>query len=300
MSTIRVSSLTHSYANEQALKQVSFETASSGVIGILGPNGAGKSTLFKLLCSLLEVQEGSIVIDDIDVTTNSKLIKKKIGYLSDINPLYDDMYVREYLLWISAMRAVNSARIDHVLTSTGLDVMAHKHINELSKGYRQRVGLAAAILHDPEILILDEPTTGLDPNQLEDMRQLIINLGKEKLILLSTHIMQEVEAMCDRVLIISQGEIVADQKLDELLHNQQQIVIVEFDYRVEEAFLSQLDEVCEVVNSDGFIYEITFDSETDMRAVVFDFAHSNGLKILQLRRKNIGLEAQFKNLTSHT
>ncbi len=298
MKTISVKELSYSYSNDIALRAINFETSASGVIGILGPNGAGKSTLFKLLNGLLQVQEGTITIDGQDISKQLLEIKSKIGYLSDSNPLYDEMYVREYLLWLSRMRSLSPLAVDLAIEKTGLQTMAHKPIHELSKGYRQRVGLAAALIHDPEILILDEPTTGLDPNQLEDIRQLIVNLGKDKLILLSTHIMQEVEAMCDRVLIISKGTIVADQKLKEMLKNQQQIVVVEFDYRVEEAFLNRLDKVVKVENTDGFTYEITFGTETDMRSTVFDFAHDNNLKILQLRQKNLSLEAQFKTLTA--
>jgi ABC-2 type transport system ATP-binding protein len=238
----------------------------------------------------LKIQKGSVTIHGQTMSDQSFNLKSKIGYLSEANPLYDEMYVVEYLTWLSKIHGLTKSAVERAVINTGLQPVIHKHVNALSKGYRQRVGLAAALLHDPEILILDEPTTGLDPNQLEDIRQLIVDLGKHKLILLSTHIMQEVEAMCDRVLIISKGSIVADQELSEMLNNQQQIVVVEFDYRVEEAFL--------VENTAGFIYEISFRTKLDMRSAIFDFAHDNGLKILQLRQKNVGLEALFKQLTS--
>ncbi len=298
MKTICVSDLSFAYPNGKALNGVSFTTSSSGVIGVLGPNGAGKSTLFKLLTGLLKIQKGSVTIHGQTMSDQSFNLKSKIGYLSEANPLYDEMYVVEYLTWLSKIHGLTKSAVERAVINTGLQPVIHKHVNALSKGYRQRVGLAAALLHDPEILILDEPTTGLDPNQLEDIRQLIVDLGKHKLILLSTHIMQEVEAMCDRVLIISKGSIVADQELSEMLNNQQQIVVVEFDYRVEEAFLKKLDQVTLVENTAGFIYEISFRTKLDMRSAIFDFAHDNGLKILQLRQKNVGLEALFKQLTS--
>ena len=180
---------------------------------------------------------------------------------------------------------------------TGLDSECHKKIGQLSKGYRQRVGLANALLHDPDVLILDEPTTGLDPNQLVEIRELIKNVGKEKTVFLSTHIMQEVEAICDRVIIINKGEIVADKKLSELKDDKEQIIVVEFDYRVEEAFLKQLPKVKSVVNTSGFVYELSFSTSEDMRSKVFDFAHDNELKILQLNKKNQSLENLFRELT---
>jgi ABC-2 type transport system ATP-binding protein len=175
---------------------------------------------------------------------------------------------------------------------------AHKKIGQLSKGYRQRVGLANALLHNPDVLILDEPTTGLDPNQLVDIRNLIKNIGKEKTVFLSTHIMQEVEAMCDRVIIINKGEIVADKYLKDLRDGEEQIVVVEFDYRVEDTFLLKLPNVTAVKNTQGFTYEITFSTKADMRSHVFDFAHDNELKILQLNQKNASLESLFRELTS--
>src|SRR5690606_6054450 len=185
-------------------------------------------------------------------------------------------------------------RIEEVIELTGLTPEAHKKIEQLSKGYRQRVGLANALLHNPDVLILDEPTTGLDPNQLVDIRNLIRNIGKEKTVFLSTHIMQEVEAMCDRVIIINKGEIVANKTLKELQSKKEQVVIVEFDYRVEDAFLLKLPKVKKVENTHDFVYEITFDTPDDMRSHVFDFAHDNQLKILQLNQKNASLESLFR------
>jgi ABC-2 type transport system ATP-binding protein len=190
------------------------------------------------------------------------------------------------------------SKIDEVVQLTGLTSEAHKKIGLLSKGYRQRVGLANALLHNPDVLILDEPTTGLDPNQLVDIRHLIKSIGKEKTVFLSTHIMQEVEAMCDRVIIINKGKVVADKYLKDLREGNAQIVVVEFDYRVEDTFLLKLPKVSSVVNTRDFIYEITFSTDQDMRSHVFDFAHDNALKILQLNQKNTSLESLFRELTS--
>ncbi|MEE4248463.1 MAG: ATP-binding cassette domain-containing protein, partial [Kangiellaceae bacterium] len=189
-------------------------------------------------------------------------------------------------------------RINEVIELTGLAPEAHKKIGQLSKGYRQRVGLANALLHNPDVLILDEPTTGLDPNQLVDIRNLIKTIGKEKTIFLSTHIMQEVEAMCDRVIIINKGQVVADKYLKDLREGQDQVVVVEFDYRVEDTFLLKLPKVEAVKNTHGFVYEISFSTKKDMRSHVFDFAHDNDLKILQLNQKNASLESLFRELTS--
>ena len=226
-------------------------------------------------------------------------MQQSIGYLAEHNPLYLDMYVREYLAFNADIRKVGKQRINDVIELTGLTPEAHKKIQQLSKGYRQRVGLANALLHNPDVLILDEPTTGLDPNQLVDIRNLIKTIGKEKTVFLSTHIMQEVEAMCDRVIIINKGEIVANKKLQELREGKEQTVVVEFDYRVEDAFLKKLPKVKNVVNTTGFLYEITFSTSDDMRSYVFDFAHDNQLKILQLNQKNASLESLFRELTSN-
>src|SRR5690606_1885472 len=229
---------------------------------------------------------------------NIEGVQKSVGYLPENNPLYLEMYVKEYLAFNARIYKVSKQRISEVIEQTGLTPEAHKKIGQLSKGYRQRVGLANALLHDPEVLILDEPTTGLDPNQLVDIRHLIKTIGKSKTVFLSTHIMQEVEAMCDRVIIINKGEIVADKKLQELREGKEQTVIVEFDYRVEDAFLLKLPKAKSVINTHGFVYEIIFSTSEDMRACVFDFAHDNQLKILQLNQKNASLESLFRDLTA--
>ena len=296
--SIEVNHLTKIYGNQKALNAVSFKINKGEIVGFLGPNGAGKSTMMKILTTYIDASEGEAKVNDYDVQANALEVQKLVGYLPEHNPLYLDMYVKEYLAFNADVYKVSKARIDEVIELTGISSEAHKKIGQLSKGYRQRVGLATALLHDPEVLILDEPTTGLDPNQLVDIRHLIKSLGKEKTVFLSTHIMQEVEAICDRVIIINKGEIVADKKLSELKANQEQIIEVEFDYRVEDAFLKRLKHIQSVKNTHDFIYELTFSTKEDMRPKVFDFAHDNGLKILQLNQKNKNLESLFRELTA--
>ncbi|GAB4155839.1 MAG: gliding motility-associated ABC transporter ATP-binding subunit GldA [Winogradskyella sp.] len=296
--SIEVNNISKLYKDQKALNAVSFKVNDAEIVGFLGPNGAGKSTMMKILTTYIEASEGDAKVNGFDVATDKKNVQKSVGYLPEHNPLYTDLYVREYLNFNANVYGTPKSRIDDVIELTGLLPEAHKKIGQLSKGYRQRVGLANALLHNPDVLILDEPTTGLDPNQLVDIRNLIRNIGKEKTIFLSTHIMQEVEAMCDRVIIINKGEVVADKYLKDLREGQEQVIIVEFDYRVEDTFLLRLPKVSSVKNPDGFIYEITFSTKEDMRSHVFDFAHDNELKILQLNQKNASLESLFRELTS--
>ena len=296
--SIEVENISKVYGKQKALNHVSFKINKGEIVGFLGPNGAGKSTMMKILTTYIPATDGKAQVSNFDVSSNSKKVQMVVGYLPEHNPLYLEMYVREYLNFNAGVYQIPKSRIEEVIELTGLSPEAHKKINQLSKGYRQRVGLANALLHNPEVLILDEPTTGLDPNQLVEIRQLIKNLGKEKTVLLSTHIMQEVEAICDRVIIINKGEIVADKKLNELRETKQQTLVVEFDYRVEEVFLKALPKLKSIVNTHDFIYEITFTTTEDMRSIVFDFAHDNKLKILQLNQKNESLESLFRELTS--
>lgn len=296
--SIKVENITKTYGNQLALKNVSFEINNPEIVGFLGPNGAGKSTMMRILTTYLPATNGTATVNNYNVSTEKNKVQQSIGYLPEHNPLYLDLYVREYLKFNADVYNINSSKIDNVIELTGLTSESNKKIGKLSKGYRQRVGLANALLHNPDILILDEPTTGLDPNQLVEIRSLIKSLGKEKTVFLSTHIMQEVEAMCDRVIIINKGEIVLDKKLDDLRKGDEQVVIVEFDYRVEDAFLKKLPKVKTVENTYGFVYEITFSTSKDMRSHVFDFAHDNDLKILQLNQKNTSLESLFTSLTS--
>jgi ABC-2 type transport system ATP-binding protein len=297
--SIIVQGVSKLYGNHKALNNISFKVDKPEVVGFLGPNGAGKSTMMKILTTFLNANEGVAEVNGFNVNDNAKAVQKSVGYLPEHNPLYLEQYIKEYLTFNANIYNVSKQRIQDVIKLTGLSSEAHKKIGQLSKGYRQRVGLANALLHDPDVLILDEPTTGLDPNQLVDIRNLIKSIGKTKTVFLSTHIMQEVEAMCDRVIIINKGEIVADKKLKELRNEKEQTVIVEFDYRVEDAFLLKLPKAKSVVNTYDFVYEITFKTSEDMRSYVFDFAHDNQLKILQLNQKNTSLESLFRDLTSN-
>ena len=296
--SIEVKNVTKIYGDQKALNDVSFSVKDAEIVGFLGPNGAGKSTMMKILTTYINASKGSANVNDFSVGIQKKEVQSSVGYLPEHNPLYTDLYVKEYLGFNANVYDVSKDRINEVIELTGLAPESHKKIGQLSKGYRQRLGLANALLHNPEVLILDEPTTGLDPNQLVDIRNLITSVGKEKTVFLSTHIMQEVEAMCDRVIIINKGEIVADKYLKDLRQDQEQIVIVEFDYRVEDAFLQKLPKVTSVKNTHDFVYEITFATKQDMRSHVFDFAHDNELKILQLNQKNASLESLFRSLTS--
>jgi ABC-2 type transport system ATP-binding protein len=296
--SIEVVGISKLYGNQKALNNISFNVSKPEIVGFLGPNGAGKSTMMKILTTYIEASTGEAKVNGYNIHENLQNVQKSVGYLPEHNPLYLDLFVKEYLKFNADIYKVSKQRINEVIELTGLTSEAHKKIGQLSKGYRQRVGLANALLHDPEVLILDEPTTGLDPNQLVDIRNLIKNIGKTKTVFLSTHIMQEVEAMCERVIIINKGEIVADKKLKDLRDEKEQTVIVEFDYRVEDAFLLKLPKVNRVINTHDFVYEITFKTSEDMRSYVFDFAHDNQLKILQLNQKNASLESLFRELTS--
>ena len=295
--SIEVTEISKTYGNQKALDKISFRLGKGEIVGFLGPNGAGKSTMMKILTTYLKPTEGIAVVNGYNTSDETREVQRAVGYLPEHNPLYLEMYVKEYLSFNAGIYKIPKTRIAEVIQLTGLHDESHKKIGQLSKGYRQRVGLANALLHDPEVLILDEPTTGLDPNQLVEIRGLIKNIGAEKTILMSTHIMQEVEAICDRVIIINKGKIVADHTLSALREGQQQIIEVEFDFRVETIALERIPKIDKVKNTHDFNYELSFNTDSDMRAAVFDFAHDNGLKILQLNQKNTSLEDLFMRLT---
>ena len=296
--SIKVDSVVKEYGRQKALDQVSFKIDTGEIVGFLGPNGAGKSTLMKIITTYIEPTSGTVNVNGFDIIESPIRVKRSIGYLPEHNPLYLDFYVKEYLKFHADIHKIGNERIQKVIDLVGLIDIKGKKISQLSKGYRQRVGLAAALLHDPEVLILDEPTTGLDPNQLKEIRDLIKAIGKTRTILLSTHIMQEVEAMCDRVIIINKGNIVADERLGDLLTDKGQVIQVEFDVKFDEHLLKQLPFLKAADNDDENHWDLVFETEKDMRAEVFDFARDNGIRILNLNRKIMSLESLFQNLTN--
>jgi len=296
--SIEVHNITKNYGTQKALDGVSFSINKGEIVGFLGPNGAGKSTLMKILTTYIAADEGNASVNGFDVKDQQKSVQQSIGYLPEHNPLYLDLYVREYLEFNADVYGVSKSRIEEVIVLTGLTTESHKKIAQLSKGYRQRVGLANALLHNPDVLILDEPTTGLDPNQLSEIREVIRNVGKDKTVFLSTHIMQEVEAICDRVIIIDQGKIVTDKKLDaKIVESQEQIIEVEFDKATTDEALENLLHLVSKVNTRGNVWELTFLSHHDMRSSVFDFAQEHGLKTLSMHQQHKNLETLFREVT---
>lgn len=296
--SIEVQNISKNYGAQKALDNVSFSVKKGEIVGFLGPNGAGKSTLMKILTTYITADEGKAEVNGNDVSVNQKMVQQSVGYLPEHNPLYLDLYVREYLEFNADVYKVAKSRIEEVIELTGLSPESHKKIGQLSKGYRQRVGLATALLHNPDVLILDEPTTGLDPNQLVEIRNVIKNVGKDKTVFLSTHIMQEVEAICDRVIIINNGKIVTDKKLDKLVSEvTTQVIEVEFDKAVNEELFAKLSDLIHYKNTQGNVWELTFETEVDMRSALFDFAHDNGLKTLQISLKSKNLEEIFREKT---
>lgn len=296
--SIEVQNISKSYGAQKALDNVSFSIKKGEIVGFLGPNGAGKSTLMKILTTFIHADKGTASVNGSDVSEDQKAVQLSVGYLPEHNPLYLDLYVREYLEFNADVYKVAKSRIEEVIQLTGLTPESHKKIGQLSKGYRQRVGLATALLHNPDVLILDEPTTGLDPNQLVEIRNVIKNVGKDKTVFLSTHIMQEVEAICDRVIIIDNGKIVTDKKLNKLVSEEkEQIIEVEFDKTIDETLLANLTNIKTYKNTVDNIWLLTFNTEEDMRPKVFDFAHDNGLKTLQISLKSKNLEQIFREKT---
>ena len=295
--SLELKKVAKSFGATKALSGISFTLKEGEVVGLLGPNGAGKSTLMRILSGYYTNWDGDVNFFEKSYRNHLKSIKNEVGYLTENNPLYADMYVIEYLKYVAELFRRKKAPIDQLIKKTGLLSHYDKKIRFLSKGYKQRVGIAAALINDPKLVILDEPTTGLDPNQLLEIRKLIRGLGNKKIVLLSTHILQEVDAICDRVLIINQGEIVLDEKLKNLRKNKKKIIQVSFDYRVETVALLKIEDVKHVRNTGGFSYEIEIKGNKDKRSAIFDFAKENGLKILSLNQKNESLEELFNSLT---
>ena len=297
--SIKVKKLSKVYGTQKALTEVSFEINKGEIVGFLGPNGAGKSTLMKILTGYIPQTNGDAKICNLDINENSIETRSRIGYLPEHNPLYLDMYVKEYLEFVADIYKVNHKYIDEMIKKTGLLKEQHKLIGSLSKGFRQRVGLAQALIHNPEVLILDEPTTGLDPNRLLEIRSLIKEAGREKTVLLSTHIMQEVEAICDRVIIINKGQIVANKTIIELQKSKEnrKLITVEFDEKAEKKELMKIGNVLEARELKGNKYQIFFDSKFDLRPAIFEFAVNNKLTVLQMNIEEQKLESIFQELT---
>ena len=298
--SIEVKNLFKFYGEQAAVNDISFSIKKGEIVGFLGPNGAGKSTTMKILTGYMPATSGEVRICGEEVDVDSKETKKKIGYLPENNPLYSDMYVREYLEFVGKIYKVPNLkqRIDEMIQQVGLEVEQNKKIGMLSKGYRQRVGLAQAIIHDPEVLILDEPTTGLDPNQLVEIRELIKNIGKSKTVMLSTHIMQEVEAICDRVIIIKSGKIVADNSASELQYEEnKQVVYVEFEGDLNKNQLKKETGISNVENVGENAWLIESSANLDLRKVIAQFAQKHNLLVLTLRKEEKTLEEVFKELT---
>jgi ABC-2 type transport system ATP-binding protein len=301
--SIIVSNLSKNFGSQKAVHDVSFRVGKGEILGFLGPNGAGKTTTMRMITGYLAPDEGSIQVNDLPVSDAHQEFKALIGYLPENNPLYLDMYVKEYLRYVARIYKMSNPgkRISDVIGMTGLQSESHKLIRNLSKGYRQRVGLAQAILHDPEILILDEATSGLDPNQLIEIRALIRTLGKEKTILLSTHIMQEVQALCDRVIIINQGKIVADgniQMLSQLLSGAYRVE-VSFSRQVADSTFAEIKGYTAHQNIGTYRYLITGVDE-HLNEAIFDFAVSKNLKILEMSTERESVENIFQQLTTTT
>jgi ABC-2 type transport system ATP-binding protein len=298
--SIEVKNLSKFYSEQAAVNDISFSIQKGEIVGFLGPNGAGKSTTMKILTGFIPATSGEVKICGMEVDVDSLETRKKIGYLPENNPLYLDMYVREYLEFVGKIYKVPNlkARIDEMIQQVGLEVEQNKKIGMLSKGYRQRVGLAQAIIHDPEVLILDEPTTGLDPNQLVEIRELIKRIGKSKTVMLSTHIMQEVEAICDRVIIIKSGKIVANSTAAELQYEEnKQVVYVEFEGELSKNALKKEAGISTVESVGTNAWLIESDNAVDLRKLIAQFAQKNNLLVLTLRKEEKTLEEVFKELT---
>ena len=298
--SIEVKNLSKFYGQQAAVNDISFSIQKGEIVGFLGPNGAGKSTTMKILTGFIPATSGEVKICGMEVDVDSLETRKKIGYLPENNPLYLDMYVREYLEFVGKIYKVPNlkARIDEMIQQVGLEVEQNKKIGMLSKGYRQRVGLAQAIIHDPEVLILDEPTTGLDPNQLVEIRELIKHIGKSKTVMLSTHIMQEVEAICDRVIIIKSGKIVANSTAAELQYEEnKQVVYVEFEGELSKNDLKNETGITTVESVGTNAWLVESDNAVDLRKLIAQFAQKNNLLVLTLRKEEKTLEEVFKELT---
>ena len=302
--SIKVSQLTKKYGTQKAVDAISFNINKGEIVGFLGPNGAGKSTTMKVITGYLQADSGSAEVCGISVAENSNETKKMIGYLPESNPLYYDMYVREYLGFVAGIYTIDNKQqaISNVIETVGLIVESNKKIGQLSKGYKQRVGLAAALIHDPKVLILDEPTSGLDPNQIVEIREVIKNLGQNKTVLFSSHILQEVQAICDRVIIINKGKIVADDTLSNLQKGQRvnHFVMVKFKEEIDIEMLRSLKDVGAVEQLSASSYQLSTANPEGLRKQLMQLSLQNNWNIVSLQSENNSLEDIFRSLTTTT
>lgn len=300
---IEISNITKIFGSQTALDDVSFTIETGSIVGFLGPNGAGKSTLMKIITGLISPTSGKVLVNGIDVTENTAEVHKIIGYLPENNPLYYDMYVKEYLQFTANIYNIGNAKkaVEEVIERTGLEAESHKKIGTLSKGYKQRVGIAQAIIHNPQVLILDEPTTGLDPNQIIEIRNLIVDLGRDKTIMLSTHIMQEVQAICNHIAVLDHGRLVAN---DDTQHIQQkttdgnQLIEVEFNCKIDEQQLQQIANIVSVEPQGENRYLVESAAEFDARQDIFNFAVQNKIVVLSMQTRKRTIEEVFQELTN--
>lgn len=300
--SIKVAGITKVFGAQKAVNDISFEVKRGEILGFLGPNGAGKSTTMKMITCYLTQTEGNIEVCGFDTLQAPMEVRKRVGYLPEHNPLYKDMYVKEYLSFVAGLHKIKNhkSRVDELIEMTGLTREQHKPIQALSKGYRQRVGLAQAMIHDPEVLILDEPTSGLDPNQLVEIRKLIKRIGAEKTVIFSTHIMQEVQAICDRVVIINQGKLVADDPIQQLRHYLQpnQVVRVEFKEPIDQKTLSNIKGLDRAEAIADNQWRLVSGQEEDLRPVIFNFAVEHKKTLLELHQEDFSVEEVFQQLTN--
>jgi ABC-2 type transport system ATP-binding protein len=302
--SIIVQGVTKFYGNQKALDNISFEVKTGEIVGFLGPNGAGKSTMMKIITGFLTASSGKVTVNGLPVEGDNPEVKKQIGYLPENNPLYPEMYVREYLGFVASIYKTGLSKkiqIDNIIDLTGLAQEQNKKIGSLSKGYRQRVGLAQALIHNPAVLILDEATSGLDPNQIVEIRNLIKEAGKKKTVMLSTHIMQEVEAICGRIIIIDNGVIVADEEKSNIyskFKRPRQVIRVEFDKETTDSSLKDILNVSSVKRVQNNLWLIEAEGDQDIRPAIFNFAVKNNLTVLSLNRQESNLEEVFRHLTN--
>ncbi len=300
--SIRIENISKIYGKQKALNKISFEIKKGEIMGFLGPNGAGKSTLMKIITNFIPQNEGSIFVNGLDIMENSLEVRKKIGYLPENNPLYLEMYVKEYLNFIAGIYKIKNRnkKVSYIIEKTGLNLEKNKKIAYLSKGYKQRVGIAQVLIHDPEILILDEPTSGLDPNQIIEIRNLILEVSREKTILISTHIMQEVEALCNRVVIINKGNIIANdfvKKISSNIFNKTQNILVEFDRKIDIEKLKNINGILKIEGIKENKFLIISKNDIDIRPEIFNFCLDHNFKILSILKKEKNLEDIFHELT---